>query len=124
MYPSLTGTNALCTADPDGDAHDNGMEFAIDGNPTIPSPDLFTVAQAGTNGVFNFVARKNPPGGVIYRVQVTTNLTISPWTDSFVTVSNSVNQSGLNIPADYERREFVVPTTGNGFYRVRAIIET
>jgi hypothetical protein len=39
-----------------------------------------------------------------------------------VTVSNSANTNGLNIPADYERKEFVVPAAGNGFYRVQATI--
>ena len=122
-YPSLTGTNALRSANPDGDPYDNGMEFAFDGNPTIGSPAFLTAANSGTNAVFNFVARKNPPGGATYQVQVTTNLAAGPWTNSNLTVSNSANQNGLNIPADYERREFVVPATGNGFYRVRAIIE-
>jgi len=120
-YPSLTGTNALPTANPDGDPYSNSTEFAFDGNPTIGSPAFLTAVKVGTNSVFNYVARKNPPGGVAYQVQFTGNLTNS-WTNSGVTVSNSANQSGLNIPADYERKEFTVPATGKEFYRVEATV--
>jgi fibronectin-binding autotransporter adhesin len=120
-YPSLTGTNALPTANPDGDPYSNSTEFAFDGNPTIGSPAFLTAVKVGTNSVFNYVARKNPPGGVAYQVQFTGNLTNS-WTNSGVTVSNSANQLGLNIPADYERKEFTVPATGKEFYRVEATV--
>jgi predicted nucleic acid-binding Zn-ribbon protein len=121
-YPSLTGTNALRGADPDGDGFNNGTEFAFDGNPTIGSPAFLTATKVGTNAIFNYVARKNPPGGVSYQVKVTPNLSVGPWTDSAVTISNSTNQSGLNVPADYERKEFSVPATNNSFYRVHATI--
>jgi autotransporter-associated beta strand protein len=120
-YPSLTGTNALPAANPDGDPYNNGMEFAFDGNPTIGSPAFLTAVKVGTNSVFNYVARKNPPGGVTYQVQFTGNLTTG-WTNSTVTVSNSANTNGLNIPADYERKEFIVPAAGKEFYRVQATI--
>lgn len=121
-YPSLTGTNALPAANPDGDPYANQAEFAFDGNPTIGSPAFLTAVKVGTNSVFNYVARKNPPGGVTYQLLATTNLAAGPWTNSAVTVSNSANQSGLNVPADYERKEFVVPASGRNFYRVEAVI--
>jgi autotransporter-associated beta strand protein len=115
-------TNTAGTANPDGDPFNNNMEFAFDGNPTIGSPALLTATKVGTNTVFNFVARKNPPGGVTYQVQSTTNLASGPWTTNAVTVSNSANTNGLNIPADYERKEFVVPASGGQFFRVQATI--
>ncbi len=121
-YPSLTGTNALPAADPDGDTFSNEEEFAFDGNPTIGTPALLTAAKSGTNTVFNFVARKDPPGGVTYQVRSITNLSIGSWSNSPVIVSNSANQSGLNLPADYERKEFTVPAPGKEFYRVDAAI--
>ena len=99
------------------------MEFAFDGNPAVGSPALLTAVKACTNAIFNYAARKNPPGGATYQVKTTTNLATGPWTNSPVTVSNSANQAGLNIPADYERKEFVVPATGTDFYRVEATIE-
>ena len=121
-YPSLTGTNALPAADPDGDTFSNEEEFAFDGNPTIGTPALLTATKAGTNTIFNFVARKDPPGGVTYQVRSITNLSAGSWTNSPVIVSNSANQSGLNLPADYERKEFAVPAPGKEFYRVDAAI--
>jgi len=121
-YPSLTGTNALPGADPDGDQFTNEKEFAFDGNPTIGSPAFLTAVKVGTNSVFNYVARKTPPGGVTYQVQSTTNLAVGLWASNAVTVSNSANTNGINIPADYERKEFTVPAAGKEFYRVQATI--
>ncbi len=114
-------TNTAGTANPDGDPFDNNEEFAFDGNPTIGSPALLTATKVGTNAVFQWVQRKDPPGGVTYAVQKTPNLTIA-WTNASVTVSNSANTNGINIPADYERKEFVVPAAGKDFYRVEATI--
>ncbi len=121
-YPSLTGPNALPTADPDGDSYSNQTEFAFDGNPTIGSPAFLSVVSVGPDCVFNYTARKNPPGGVTYQLKATTNLATGPWTNSAVIVTNSTNQSGLNVPADYERKEFTVRASGKTFYRVEATI--
>lgn len=120
--PSLTGTNALPTTNPDGDPYNSEAEFAFDGDPTIGSPAFLTAVKVGTKSVFNYVARQNPPGGVTYQVEATTNLATGPWTNSTVTVSNSANQSGLNVPADYERKEFVVPASRRNLYHVEATI--
>jgi autotransporter-associated beta strand protein len=120
LYPGFTNTAG--TDNPDGDPFDNNQEFAFDGNPTVGSPALLTAVKSGTNTVFNYVARKNPPGGVTYQVQATTNLAAGPWTNASVTVSNSANTNGINIPADYERKEFVVPASGAMFYRVQGTI--
>jgi len=114
-------TNTAGTADPDGDTFNNDMEFAFDGNPTVGSPALLAASTVGTNAVFNYVARKNPPGGVTYQVQSTTNLT-NGWTNAAVTVSNSANTNSINIPADYERKEFTVSSSGSLFFRVQATI--
>lgn len=115
-------TNTAGSADPENDGFSNDLEFAFDGNPTVGTPALVTARKSGTNTVFNFVARKDPPGGVTYEVQRTGNLT-SGWTNASVTISNAADQSGINIPADYERREFVVPASGSEFYRVLGVIE-
>jgi autotransporter-associated beta strand protein len=116
-------TNTAPTANPDGDPFDNNMEFAFDGNPTIGTGALLTAVQSGTNAVFNFVARKDPPGGVTYQVQLTGNLT-NGWTNASVTISNSINQTNPVISQTnlYERKEFVVPAAGQKFYRVRATV--
>jgi fibronectin-binding autotransporter adhesin len=121
-YPSLTGPDALGTADPDGDGFSNNLEYAFDGNPTVGTPALLSVTKSGSDAVFNFVARKNPPGGVTYVVQSTTNLTSGPWGSAGITPTVSTNQSGILIPADYERRQFSVPASGKDFYRVQGTI--
>ena len=114
-------TNTAGTDNPDGDPFDNNEEFAFDGNPTIGTAALLTVVKVGTNTVFNYVALTNT-NAVTYNVQATTNLSTGPWTNSAVSVTNSTNQTGLNIPAYYTRKEFVVPASGEGFYRVQATI--
>ena len=118
-FPSLTGTNALGSADPDGDGFINDLEYAFDGNPTVGTPALMTVTAVGTNAVFNWVERTN---GVIYEVQTSGNLT-NAWTGpAAVTISNSTNQSGVLLAPEYVRREFVLPALGKNFYRVRATV--
>ncbi|MBE2181329.1 MAG: hypothetical protein IAE97_12750, partial [Chthoniobacterales bacterium] len=116
-------TNVAGTDDPDGDAFDNDQEFAFDGNPTVGTAALLTTVKAGTNAVFTWVQRKNPPGGVTYAVEETASLSEGPWTNSPVTISNSADQSGLEIPDDYERKEFMAPAAGDKFFRVQAVIE-
>jgi autotransporter-associated beta strand protein len=113
-------TNSAGTANPDGDPFNNNMEFAFDGNPTIGTGALLTATKVGTNAVFNYVALTNT-NAVTYLVKNTTNLATGPWTNSSVTISNSTNQTGLNIPADYRRKEFVVPVSASSFYRVEAV---
>ena len=125
-YPSLTGTNASGTADPDGDGFNNDLEFAFDGNPTVGTASLLTVTSSGSNAVFNFLASTNP-AAVFYTVQSTTNLSTSPWADDVgvtASVTNSANQTNppiLLVP-EYVRREFSLPATNKSFYRVKATI--
>jgi len=121
-YPSLTGPDALGSADPDGDGFSNNLEYAFDGNPTVGSPALLSVRRSGADAVFSFVARKDPPGGVTYIVQSATNLTTGPWIESGITPTIATDQGGVLIPTDYERREFTVPASGKSFFRVRATI--
>jgi fibronectin-binding autotransporter adhesin len=114
-------TNTAGTDNPDGDPFDNNEEFAFDGNPTIGTGALLVATKAGTNTVFNYVALTNT-NTATYQVQNTTNLSAGPWTNSVVTISNSTNQTGINLTNDYVRKEFVVPGTNNDFYRVRATL--
>lgn len=115
-------TNTAGTDNPDGDPFDNNEEFAFDGNPTIGTPALLTATKSGTNVVFNYVAMTNT-NAVTYAVQSTPNLT-NAWTNASVTISNSLNQTNPVISQTnlYERKEFVVPATGNEFFRVQATI--
>lgn len=113
-----TFTNTGGASDPDGDGFVNNLEFAFDGNPTVGTPALMTVTPAGTNAVFNWVERI---AGASYEVQKNTTLT-NAWGPAVVTISNSANTNGILIPADYLRKEFVVPASGKDFYRVQATI--
>ena len=115
-------TDTAGAADHDGDSFSNNLEFAFDGHTAVGTPALLTATTVGTNAVFNYVVRKNPPGGVGYQVKATTNLATGPWTNSEVSISNSSDQSGINIPADYERKEFTAPVAAREFYRVQATI--
>lgn len=117
-----TFTNTAGTADPDGDGFINNLEFAFDGNPTVGTPALMEVTPAGTNAVFSWVERKNPPGGVTYVVQKSSALTNGWSAATGLTISNSLDQTGILIPADYERKEFEVPASGKDFYRVQGTI--
>ena len=118
-YPGLTGTNTNALADPDADGFINSLEFAFDGDPTIGSPALAQVAKSGTNAVFTFVARTN---GVTYTVLSTTNLKVGPFTTNAPVTASIItasNQSGVLLADQYERRQFTVPASGSGFYRVQ-----
>lgn len=117
-YPALAGTNTNTAADPDGDLFGNVVEYAFDGDPTVGSPSLLTASGDGTNSIFRFAALQGAGAG--YAVQTTTNLATGPWTNAGVTVTNAADQSGLLLPAFYERREFTVPQSSGAalFYRV------
>lgn len=117
-----TFTNTAGTDDPDGDGFVNNLEFAFDGNPTVGTPALMEVTPAGTNAVFSWIERKNPPGGVTYVVQKSSALTNGWSAATGLTISNSLDQTGILIPADYERKEFEVPASGKDFYRVQGTI--
>ena len=121
LYPSFTNSGG--TDDPDGDLFDNNEEFAFDGNPMIGTGALLTVTRVGANAIFNYVALTNT-NSATYVVQNTTNLSTSPWTNSSVTISDSINQTNPVISQTnlYKRKEFVVPATNNKFYRVQATI--
>jgi len=49
-------------------------------------------------------------------------LSTGGWSNLNVTIRKSVNQEGISQPSIYERREFSVPVTTKGFYRVQATI--
>jgi hypothetical protein len=116
----LTGTNAVGTADPDNDGFNNNTEYAFDGNPTVGSPAFARATRSGTNTVVSFVGRKVPTEAT-YIVLSTTNLSLGPWTtNNSVVVTNSADQSGILLPADYERREFTAPAGLRNFFRIKA----
>jgi autotransporter-associated beta strand protein len=122
-YPSIVPPEDEGTADPDGDGYDNFTEFALDGNPTVPGFVGMTGRQQGTNAVFNWIQRKNPPGGVSYVIKRAADVSTGPWVNAAdLVISNAADQSGVLLPAEYERKEFRVPSTNRLFYFLEAKI--
>jgi hypothetical protein len=71
----------------------------------------------------SFIARSTNPAGASYQVQESTNLNLG-FVSSNVTVSESPDQTGLLVPAQYQRRQFTVPTTvPKKFYRIQATLD-
>ena len=119
-YPGLTNTARV--ADPDGDGFDNGTEFAFDGDPTVPTPNLLRIFSDGSQAICTFIARDDIfPAS--YVVLSTTNLTSAPFvTNVPVTgsISNSLDQSGVLLGGEYTRKEFTVPLSLVEFFRIKA----
>jgi autotransporter-associated beta strand protein len=123
-YPGL-GVSTNGTADPDNDGLNNNMEFAFDGDPTVGSPALISVASSAAGPVFSFLARRDT-GAVSYVVESTSDLSTVPWTDNNVvtaSIRESSNQANVPLASSYVRLEFTVTSAGGkSFYRVRATI--
>jgi len=114
-YGLNPATNGAPTADPDGDSFSNAQEFAFGTNPTQGNAALTQASVAGGNLTVTFVERDS---GVTYAVENTTNLAAGPWNPASVTKTTATDQTG--VPTGYTRKQFSVPATGNGFYRVTA----
>jgi hypothetical protein len=116
-YELNPATNGAPTADPDLDGFANDMEFAFGTNPTLPTATMLTASQVGGNMVVTFLART---ASVTYAVMQKANLAASvpAWADTGTVPIAAPDQTG--VPANYQRRTFSVPATGQNFYRVRA----
>jgi hypothetical protein len=108
-------TNGAPGADPDSDSFSNAQEFAFGTNPTLGNAALTQASVAGGNLTVTFIERDS---GVTYAVENTTNLAAGPWNPASVTKTTATDQTG--VPTGYTRKQFSVPATGNGFYRVTA----
>jgi hypothetical protein len=83
-YPSLTGTNALGTADPDGDAFNNLLEYALATHPTQANAAPYTTALAGSTLAFTY-ARPSLAPDLIYAVEWSRTLAAGTWSTTGVT---------------------------------------
>ena len=88
----------------------------FDGNPAVGSPRS-SRSQVGSMPWF----ATSPAWWRTYTIKGTTNLVAGAWTNTVATVTNSADQTGINIPADYTRKEFTVPATNGQFFRVEAV---
>jgi autotransporter-associated beta strand protein len=85
---SLAGGDATKTADPDGDAISNLLEFYLNGNPTVSSQTILPELDAsGSNFIFSFT-RLDDAVGSITGQKFQYGTTLGAWTD--VTVPDAV----------------------------------
>jgi autotransporter-associated beta strand protein len=85
---SLAGGDALKSADPDGDAISNLLEFYLNGNPTVSSQTILPELDAsGSNFIFSFT-RLDDAVGSITGQKFQYGTTLGAWTD--VTVPDAV----------------------------------
>ena len=110
---SLSGPNALPTADPDGDTFNNAQEYAFGTNPTVGSASLLTTQVAAGNLTVTWLER----GDVTYNVQSTANLATTAFANdgTVAVVAGPVEPAP---PTGYTRKQFTVPASGQKFYRV------
>jgi GH35 family endo-1,4-beta-xylanase len=97
----LTGSNALASADLEPDSMNNFLEYASGGNPTnadsgVVLPAFEMVSDAGTNWMEYVYRRRNDHAlrGLVYTVEVATNLVSGTWT------TNGVNEVGSAVLDD------------------------
>jgi hypothetical protein len=87
---SLTGSDALATADPDDDGVSNLIEYALNADPTAADPaTLPVVGVEGSNVTLTYRKNKNAPD-ITFLVQSSTDLVL--WTDE----SEGTKQSDID----------------------------
>jgi hypothetical protein len=113
---SLTGADALPTADPDKDGLNNNNEYAFGTNPTVSNASLLSATTTGGNMTVTWIERNS---GFTYAVQSTVNLATTAFAnDGAVTVVAGPTDPAP--PTGYTRKQFTVPASSNKFFRVRA----
>jgi M6 family metalloprotease-like protein len=86
-YPALTGGNALNTANPDGDAFNNLLEYALATNPQSPNGVPYSVTMEDGNFVLIYTRPSFAPD-LTYTVQWSDTLAAASW--SSVGISQQV----------------------------------
>ena len=83
-YPTLTGNNALRTANPDGDALNNLLEYALTTNPTQSNAAPYSVALEGNTLAFTYTRPSLAPD-LTYAVEWSQTLPAGSWSTAGVT---------------------------------------
>ena len=116
----LSGSNALFSANPDGDVLGNLDEYALGGNPTnefdwghVP---VFGIRDEGGTNWFEYVyARRRDAAvrGLEYTVEATSNLVSAAWS------TNNITETGVDaINDDFEAVTNRIPLDAQGFMRL------
>lgn len=83
-YPALAGSNALRTANPDGDGFNNLLEYALATSPAQSNAAPYTVAQQGAALVFTYTRPSLAPD-LAYAVEWSNTLSAGSWSSAGVT---------------------------------------
>jgi hypothetical protein len=83
-YPTLTGNNTLSTANPDRDAFNNLLEYALATNPTQSNSAPYSVTRQGNALVFTYTRPSLAPD-LTYAVEWSQTLTAGTWSTAGVT---------------------------------------
>ena len=83
-FPGLTGNNALRTADPDGDAFSNLLEYALATNPSQKNATPLTATQEGSTLVLTYTRPSLAPD-LAYQVEWSQSLAAANWNTAGVT---------------------------------------
>ena len=83
-YPALTGNNALNTANPDGDAFNNLLEYALATNPAQSNGAPYSVVQQGNTLIFTYTRPSLAPD-LTYAVEWSQTLPAGSWSTAGVT---------------------------------------
>ena len=115
----LSGTNALMTADPDGDDLDNLSEYALGGDPSDPLDVGMTPVESlysdGGGDWMNYVypKRSHLNSGISYTMEVNDNLIYGTWTNAnYESMGTGFIDADFNsvtnrIPTDVEDEQFI-----------------
>jgi hypothetical protein len=113
-YPSLSGANALGTADPDGDGMDNKTEFAFGTSPVSGASRAVTQVSVVGGIKITWLQRS----GINYTVKSTVNLG-SAFSGPVPSTPVSPQPGGLG---DYQQYEATLTGGDKGFIKVEAIV--
>ena len=113
-YPSLSGANALGTADPDGDGMDNNTEFAFGTSPVSGASRAVTQVSVAGGIKITWLQRI----GVAYTVKSTDNLGYA-FSGTVSSSPVSPQPGGLG---DYQQYEATLTGGDRGFLKVEATI--
>jgi len=83
-YPTLTGNNAAHTANPDGDAFNNLLEYALATNPTQANAAPYSLAPEGSTLAFTYTRPSLAPD-LTYAVEWSRTLAAGSWSTAGVT---------------------------------------
>jgi hypothetical protein len=111
---SLTGDDALTSADPDEDGMDNLLEYALGGNPQVNDaaalqPALMAMSDGGTNWFYYIQSRRTDDEALSYTVTLDDDLVAAPAGVTNAPIGQSAEVDGFTTftnRTDLDKHEF------------------